>query len=62
MRTTLKELHKQVPDAIRIHKSYLINPAYIERTKGGKKDRFIILDSVSKPIPVSRDFDVSKFI
>jgi len=62
MRITLSKLHEQLPQGIRTHKSFIINPKYIERIKGGKKDRFVILEHISKPIPVSRYYDISQLV
>lgn len=62
MRSTLKNLEEQLLDVLRIHKSYIINVNYIERFVGGQKDRFVFLEQMDRPLPVSRHCDVSRFL
>lgn len=61
MRMSMSDLEKQIPKALKIHRSFLINKLHFERIKGNKKNRFVILNYIDKPIPVSRNFDSLMF-
>ncbi len=62
MRMSMSDLENQIPGALKIHRSFLVNKSHIERLKGNKKNRFLILSYIDKPIPVSRNFDHSVFL
>jgi DNA-binding LytR/AlgR family response regulator len=62
LRSTLKKVQEQILNSCQIHKSYIVNPDYIEKTLGGSKDRFIVLHHIPKPIPVSRSYDISNLL
>jgi hypothetical protein len=62
MRSTLKRVQEQILNSYQIHKSYIINPSFVEKTIGGSKNRFIVLHHIAKPLPVSRSYDVSNLL
>lgn len=53
IRTTLTDVEKQVPNAIRVHRSYLINPSLVEHVSGPKRKTQLKMRHVDQPIPVS---------
>ena len=56
----ITELLSQIDsEFLRVHKSYLINPQFIEKIKGKSQAYRIELTHLSTDIPVSRTFDVS---
>jgi len=42
----------------RVHKSYLINPAFIRKVAGKSQAHRIHMEHLEEPIPVSRNFDI----
>ncbi len=55
-RTTLSELERQLPQAVRVHRSYLVNPQRIEQLQGNARKRRLSLSGVDHDIPVSPSF------
>jgi hypothetical protein len=45
---------------LRVHKSYLINPLFIERIMGRSQAHKLKLHFIEEPVSVSRNFDVSQ--
>ena len=56
-RATLDEVSRQLPDALRVHRSWLINPAFIENVQGNARRRTLRLRGVSQEVPVSPRLD-----
>lgn len=57
IRATLVELEAQIPNAVRVHRSYLVNPARALAVEGNARRRFLRLQGSEQPIPVSSRFD-----
>lgn len=57
IRATLSEVHRQVPLAVRVHRSYLVNPEHVVAVEGNVRKRVVHLAEVDRPIPVSAGFD-----
>ena len=57
-RTTLAKLERQLPQALRVHRSYLVNPQRIEQLGGNARKRWLSLSGVTEPIPASPSFRV----
>lgn len=53
LRTTLSEVVEQIPAAQQIHRSYLVNVAYIIDLQGNSRKGSILLEHVNTPVPVS---------
>jgi hypothetical protein len=56
IRITLAQLNDQVPSAIQVHRSYLVNLDFLKEVKGNARKRFLELDIVREPIPVSQKY------
>lgn len=56
IRTTLSSIHEQIPNAIQVHRSFLINPEKVLRLEGNSRKRKVILKGVTSPIPVSHTY------
>ena len=61
LRATLDEVARQLPDALRVHRSWLINPALIENVQGNARRRVLRVHGVSLEIPVSPRLDPRQF-
>ena len=57
IRAPLSGVERQVPGAIRIHRSYLVNPAHVLRIDGNARKREAILDGFDRRLPISAGFD-----
>lgn len=57
LRMTLAELEQQIPHTLRVHRSWLVNPARIERILGNARQRRLRLTGFDDEIPVSPGFD-----
>ncbi len=56
IRTTLSSIHDQIPNAVQVHRSFLINPEKVLRLEGNSRKRIVILKGVTNPIPVSHTY------
>jgi hypothetical protein len=56
MRSSLQHIEDQIDFAVRVHRSFLINPAYLKKVSGNKRKRTAILKDVDSIIPVSVNF------
>lgn len=56
IRTTLSSIHEQIPNAIQVHRSFLINPEKVLQLEGNSRKRNVILKGVTNPIPVSHTY------
>ncbi|PQJ80124.1 LytR/AlgR family response regulator transcription factor [Polaribacter porphyrae] len=55
-RCTLTNIKKQLPYFLKVHRSYIINPAFIISLKGNKQNARLYLKNVAFVIPVSAPF------
>lgn len=62
MRSSLQNIEDQIKIAVRVHRSYLINPAYLKSLNGNKRKRTAILKYVDSTIPVSANFDKNSIL
>lgn len=60
IRLSISELEQQIPGALRVHRSYLVNPAHITDVRGNARKREIVLKTDGLRLPVSTDFDISR--
>lgn len=56
VRATLRETEQEIPEALRVHRSYLINPQHVTQVNGPKRKRFIKLNNVPDEIPLSSTY------
>ena len=56
IRSTLSNIQKQVPDAWQVHRSYLVNLAYLKTISGNSRKRELFLSITSDAIPVSQKY------
>jgi hypothetical protein len=59
MRSSLQAIEDQLDSAVRIHRSYLINPTHLISMEGNARKRTANLDYIGNAIPVSASFDES---
>lgn len=62
IRSPLQAIEDQISFSVRVHRSYLINPSYLESLKGNKRKRKAILKDVETIIPVSANFEEDSFL
>jgi DNA-binding LytR/AlgR family response regulator len=56
LRSTLSNIHKQIPKLIKTHRSFLVNPEYIKNLKGNSQNAKLSLHIDSVIIPVSKTY------
>ncbi len=56
IRSTLSNIQKQLPDAWQVHRSYLVNLAYLKTISGTNRKRELFLTETSEAIPVSQKY------
>ncbi len=56
LRSTLSNIHKQVPKLLKTHRSFLINPIFINCLKGNSQNAKLLLKQVEAHIPVSKTY------
>lgn len=56
IRSTLSNVQKQLPDAWQVHRSYLVNLAYVKTISGNSRKRELFLTETSEAIPVSQKY------
>ena len=59
LRTTLIDLEQQIPGAVRVHRSWLVNPDRVEQVLGNARGQRLRIESFEREIPVSPRFDAS---
>ncbi|AKS40459.1 LytTR family DNA-binding domain-containing protein [Wenzhouxiangella marina] len=59
-RATLAEIESQLPDALRVHRSYLINPARVQAIEGNARKRLVRLEGSDRDVPVSPRFELAR--
>lgn len=55
IRNTLKETASQIPNAVRVHRSYLVNEHYLSTLSGNVRKPYIEIEKFNLEIPVSSD-------
>lgn len=58
LRTTLVDIERQIPAAVRVHRSWLVNPDRIEQVLGNARGQRLRIESFEREIPVSARFDL----
>lgn len=53
LRISVSRLQAQIPSSQQIHRSYLINPDFLEEIQGNARKRFVQLKMVPTPLPLS---------
>jgi hypothetical protein len=56
MRSTLSNLQKQLPDAWQVHRSFLVNLAYLQSISGNSRKRTMQLTVTAEAIPISQKY------
>ena len=56
LRITLSQLQQQIPDSHQTHRSYLVNPQYVQAFVGNARKRTLQLEGYTEPIPVSTKY------
>ncbi|UII31057.1 LytTR family transcriptional regulator [Fulvivirga ulvae] len=56
LRSTLSQVEEQLPDLLKCHRSYLINPLYLVAVEGNQKKAFLKLDKLEEEIPLSKTY------
>jgi DNA-binding LytR/AlgR family response regulator len=59
-RVTLSELEDQLPDALRVHRSYLVHPGRVRAIEGNARKRTATLEGSDRPVPVSPKFELAR--
>jgi uncharacterized membrane protein len=59
-RSTLAEIESQLPNAIRVHRSFLLNSQRVQSIEGNARKRRARLVGSEREIPVSTRFDVDR--
>lgn len=62
LRATLGEIAAQIPQAVRIHRSYLIDPRHVVALEGNARKRIVRLAGVEQALPVSARFDAARLV
>lgn len=64
-RISLKKIEEILEDMEtsfhRVHKSFIVNPDFVEKVSGRSQAYKLIISYLEEPVPVSRKFDVSVF-
>ncbi len=56
LRSTLKHIHEQLPELLKVHRSFLINPKHIKELKGNAQNGKVYLKGIERPISVSKTY------
>ncbi|MEW9797288.1 LytTR family transcriptional regulator DNA-binding domain-containing protein [Alteromonas sp. CYL-A6] len=56
LRTTLADVLSQLPGAVQVHRSYIINPEKINNVTGSKRKAKVLLENAETPIPVGATY------
>jgi len=56
LRNTLKDVQKQIPELVRIHRSYLVNPNFMESLKGNSQNAKLHLRESEVRLPASKTY------
>ena len=56
IRSTLAAVAQQLPQALQVHRSYLVNADSVQRVAGNSRNRHLILEGVEEPVPVSKKY------
>lgn len=56
LRMTLSQLQAQIPGAVQIHRSFLLNPEHALDFSGNARKRLLQVNHISSPLPVSAKY------
>lgn len=56
LRSTLKNIHNQLPAFLKAHRSFIINPLHIKDLKGNAQNGKLYLKEIEEPISVSKTY------
>lgn len=56
LRSTLKHIHEQLPDLLKIHRSYIVNHDHIRALKGNAQNAKLYMDNIDEPLTVSKTY------
>lgn len=56
IRSTLANLSEQLPQAYRIHRSYLVNLSFVRSVEGNARKRFLEVNHMNEQVPVSQKY------
>ena len=56
IRCTLSQAAQQVPDFLQCHRSYIVNPLFMEAISGTQKKAFLQLKDLEDEIPISKSY------
>jgi carboxyl-terminal processing protease len=59
-RASLAEIDTQLPDCLRVHRSFLVNPARVLAIEGNARKRIARLEGADRSIPVSPKFELAR--
>lgn len=59
-RATLSEIEAQLPDALRVHRSFLVNPSRVVAVEGNARKRTARLSGSERAVPVSPKFELAR--
>jgi len=59
-RSTLAEIESQLPNAIRVHRSFLVNSQRVEAVEGNARKRLARLRGSDQDVPVSTRFELDR--
>ena len=59
-RAPLAEIESQLPDALRVHRSYLVNASRVQAVEGNARKRTARLEGAGRSVPVSPKFELSR--
>lgn len=60
MHASLQAIANQIKGAIRIHRSFLINPVHLQKIEGNQRQRFAKLHFVENALPIGREVNSEK--
>ena len=56
LRNTLKNIQKQLPFLVKIHRSFLVNPFYVSKLKGNSQNAKLYFKNSQNTVPVSKTY------
>ena len=60
VRATLAEIENQLPNALRVHRSYLLHPGRVRAVEGNSRKRTATLEGSDRTVPVSPKFELER--
>ncbi len=56
LRSTLKHIHEQLPDLLKVHRSCIVNHDHIRELKGNAQNAKLYMNNVDEPLTVSKTY------